>query len=136
MGKINIEELTPVEKHGDIYLKRDDKFGVYNVCGEKARLAYQLIQKGIENSYIDFVTAGSRISPQCKLVSCRLCEILGVKCHLFIPRGKDISVILNINKNNLSELYRTRVGYNNIICKLTSDYAIKNGFRDISFGEL
>lgn len=40
MEKINIEELTPVEKHGDIYLKRDDKFSIYNVCGGKARSAY------------------------------------------------------------------------------------------------
>lgn len=133
MKKINIEELTPVEKHGDIYLKRDDKFSVYNVCGGKARSAYQLIQKGIDDGYTEFVTAGSRMSPQCELVSC-LCEALGVKCHLFMPRGKDTSVILNINKNKLSELHRTRVGYNNVVCKWASDYAIENGFAYIPFG--
>lgn len=129
----NICELTKVENLGNYYFKRDDEFEIYGVCGGKARSAYQLISEGIKNGYKEFVTAGSRMSPQCELVSC-LCQQMGVKCHLFMPKGKDTSVILNINKNNLSEIHRTKIGYNSVICKWSLDFAIENNFYYIPFG--
>ena len=130
---MNIENITPVESVGKIYVKRDDKFVVCGVCGGKARSAYQLILKGIEAGYKEFVTAGSRMSPQCELISC-LCESLGVKCHLFMPKGKDTSVIDNINKNKLSTIHRTKIGYNSVIVKWSKDFAEENGFYYIPFG--
>ena len=130
---MNLQELTPIEKHDNIYLKRDDKFIINNVCGGKARACYQLIQQGIKKGYKEFVTAGSRMSPQCELVSC-LCESLGLKCHLFMPKGKDTSVILNINKNKLSTIHRTKIGYNSVICKWSKDFATENNFYYIPFG--
>lgn len=133
MEVIDIKATSPVEKVGNIYVKRDDKFQIYGVCGGKARSAYQLILNGLNNGYTEFVTAGSRMSPQCELVS-YLCQNIGVKCHLFMPRGKDTSVIKNINKNDLSELHRTRVGYNSVICKWSYDYAMENNFCYIPFG--
>lgn len=51
-----------------------------------------------------------------------------------MPKGKDTSVILNINKNSLSQIHRTEVGYNNVICKWASDYAIENNYCYIPFG--
>lgn len=129
-----IEELTPIEKtQTNIYLKRDDKFKINGVCGGKARSAYQIIINGINNGYKDFVTAGSRMSPQCELVS-YLCQSMGVKCHLFMPQGKETSVIKNINQNNLSEIHRTKIGYNSVICKWSYDYAIENNYCYIPFG--
>ena len=130
---INIKEVTPVEKIGNVYVKRDDKFEIYGVCGGKARSAYQLICDGINKGYTEFVTAGSRMSPQCELISC-LCESIGVKCHLFMPKGKDTSVSLNINKNSLSTIHRTKVGYNSVICKWSKDFAEENNFYYIPFG--
>ena len=61
---VDIKETTPIEKVGNIYLKRDDKFEIYGVKGGKARSAYQLIKQGLEDGYKEFVTAGSRMSPQ------------------------------------------------------------------------
>lgn len=130
---MDIKYTTPVEKIENVYVKRDDKFVVHGVCGGKARSAYQLILDGIEKGYKEFVTAGSRMSPQCELISC-LCENMGVKCHLFMPRGKDTSVILNINKNKLSTIHRTKVGYNSVIVKWSKDFAEENNFYYIPFG--
>ena len=130
---VDIKETTPIEKVGNIYLKRDDKFEIYGVKGGKARSAYQLIKQGLEDGYKEFVTAGSRMSPQCELVSC-LCQNMNVKCHLFMPKGKDTSVILNINKNDLSEIHRTKIGYNSVICKWSYDYSVENNFCYIPFG--
>ena len=130
---IDIKNVTPIELVDNIYLKRDDKFTAYGVSGGKARSAYQLILDGLSKGYKEFVTAGSRMSPQCELVSC-LCQAIGVKCHLFMPKGKDTSVILNINKNDLSEIHRTKIGYNSVICKWSKDFAEENNFYYIPFG--
>lgn len=130
---MNITDITPIEIYNNIYVKRDDKFNIYGVCGGKARSAYQLITDGINKGYTEFVTAGSRMSPQCELVSC-LCESLGVKCHLFMPKGKDTSIILNINKNKLSTIHRTKIGYNSVIIKWSKDFAQENNFYYIPFG--
>ena len=130
---MEINELTPVEYVNGIYLKREDKFVINNVCGGKARACCQLIQDGINKGYKDFVTAGSRMSPQCELVSC-LCEYFNVKCHLFMPKGKDTSIINNINKNKLSTIYRTKVGYNSVICKWSKDFAEEHNYYYIPFG--
>lgn len=133
MITININECTPVEQKGGYYLKRDDKFTVMGVCGGKARSAYQIITKAMQNGFRDFVTAGSRMSPQCELVS-YLCESMDVNCHLFMPRGKETSVISNINKNKRSTIHRTKVGYNSVICKNARDYAETNNYFYIPFG--
>lgn len=130
---MNITELTPIEKHNDIYVKRDDLYKIYNSQGGKARSAYQIISNAIQNGYNNFVTAGSRVSPQCEIVS-DVCEGLNVHCHLFMPRGKDTSVLKHISQNKLSELHRTKVGYNSVICKWALDYAVENDFYYVPFG--
>lgn len=130
---MDINELTPVEYINNIYFKREDKFNIFNVCGGKARSAYQLISDGIERGYTHFVTAGSRHSPQCEIVSC-ICENLNVHCHLFMPKGKETSVIKTINNNYLSEIHRTKIGYNSVICKWSRDFSEENNYYYIPFG--
>ena len=131
--EINLKQLTPIEKINDIYVKRDDKFELFGVKGGKVRSAYMLIQNGLKLGYKEFVTAGSRFSPQCEIVSF-LCQKLNLKCHLFMPKGKNTSVIDNIEKNNLSTIYRTKVGYNTVICHHAKDFAEQNNFCYIPFG--
>lgn len=126
-------EITRIERRGSIYFKRDDTFNVCGVNGGKARAAYHIINKAINNGANEFVTAGSRQSPQCEIVS-EICEHLGVKCHLFMPRGKDTSVIEHINKNKLSTIHRTKVGYNNVIIYNAKKYAEENNYYYIPFG--
>lgn len=133
INNVDINNLTPIEKINNVYIKREDKFIINDVCGGKTRSAYELIINGIEQGYTNFVTAGSRQSPQCEIVS-YLCEYLNVKAHLFMPKGKDTSVIKNINNNSNSTIHRTKVGYNSVICKWSNDYAIENNFYYIPFG--
>lgn len=108
------KDLTPVERVDKYWVKRDDLFEIFGVSGGKARACYQLILDGISKGYKTFVTAGSRHSPQCELVS-TICENLNVGCVLFMPKGDNTSVICNINKNKLSKIIRCNAGYNNVI---------------------
>ena len=122
--RVDIDSLTPVEyyeKEG-IWLKRDDKFSVYGVHGGKARSAYQVIMKLIEDGYKTIVTAGSRQSPQCEIVS-YICKELGVECKVFMPFGGNTSVIDHIEALGNTEIIRVRPGYNNIIVARAREYS-------------
>lgn len=130
---MDLKELTPIEKIENIFVKRDDTFNIAGVKGGKVRSAYMLIQQGVEQGFREFVTAGSRFSPQCEIVS-YLCQYLNLKCNLFMPRGESTSVIEHIENNSLSELHRTKVGYNNVICSYAKAFAIENNFCYIPFG--
>lgn len=130
---MNINELTPIETKEEFYIKRDDMFSVYGVRGGKVRSAYMLIQEGCKQGFREFVTAGSRFSPQCEIIS-YLCQALNLKAHLFMPRGENTSVIDHIENNNLSEIHRVKVGYNNVICSYAKQYAQENNFYYIPFG--
>lgn len=125
--------MTPVEYVDGFYFKRDDKFEVCGVHGGKSRAAYQIIHQGLKQGHTTFVTAGSRMSPQCEIVS-YICEKLGVKCHLFMPNGAETTVTKNIANNRNSIIHRCKVGYNSVICYHAELYAAENGYYYIPFG--
>lgn len=132
---MRLDELTPVEYYEDegVWLKRDDMFEIYGVRGGKARSAYQVILELLEQGYKTIVTAGSRQSPQCEIVSF-ICESMGVDCKLFMPFGGDTSVITNIKNNSHTEIIRVRPGYNNIIVARAREYAENRGCGYVPFG--
>ena len=125
--------MTPIEYIDGYYFKRDDKYEIFGTKGGKARSAYQLIQQGIEKGFDNFVTAGSRMSPQCEIVS-TICEAMGVNCHLFMPSGKETSVLYNIAKNKKSTIYKCEVGYNSVICSRAKKFADEKKYFHIPFG--
>ncbi|MBO4513508.1 MAG: pyridoxal-phosphate dependent enzyme [Victivallales bacterium] len=129
----DIHELTPVERHGDVWLKRDDLFQIFGACGGKARAAYALIRQGLDLGFDTFVTAGSRESPQCELVSA-ICEGLGVNAICVMPRGKETSIIRNIGRNSHTELVRAKLGYNTYIIHMAKKLAQERGAFYIPFG--
>lgn len=131
----DLSALTPVEycKEEGIWLKRDDLFEVHGVHGGKARSAYQVILELLEQGYDTIVTAGSRQSPQCEIVS-YICEGLGVNCVLFMPFGGDTSVIAHIKDNPHTRIERVRPGYNNIIVARAKEYAQNRGCGYVPFG--
>ena len=133
--RMRLDELTPVEYYPNegVWLKRDDMFEIYGVRGGKARSAYQVILELLEQGYKTIVTAGSRQSPQCEIVSF-ICESMGVDCKLFIPFGGDTSVIANIKNNSHTEIIRVRPGYNNIIVARAREYAENRGCGYVPFG--
>lgn len=132
---VDISELTPVqyyEKEG-IWLKRDDLFEICGVRGGKSRSAYQVIQQLIQQGHSTIVTAGSRQSPQCEIVS-YICESLGVDCKVFMPRGAETSVIKHINGNKHTEIIRVQCGYNNVIVARAKEYSEDRNCGYVPFG--
>lgn len=132
---MKIDELTPVEyvESEGIWLKRDDKFEICGVRGGKSRSAYQVIQQLLDEGRTTIVTAGSRQSPQCEIVS-YICESLGVDCKVFMPTGENTSVIDHIEQNSKTEIIRVKPGYNNVIIARSREYAEDRGYGYVPFG--
>lgn len=125
--------LTPIEHIDGYYFKREDLFTFGNAIGGKARVGKALVEKAIENGYSSVVTTGSRDSRGCEIVS-SICEDLGIKCHLFMPSGKDTDVTDIISQRPYSEIHRTKVGYNSVLISHSSKWAEENGSYYIPFG--
>lgn len=132
---MRIDELTPVEynEEKEIWLKRDDLFEVCGVRGGKSRSAYQVIKELVWQGYNGIVTAGSRQSPQCEIVS-YICEDLGIDCVVFMPRGANTSVIDHIEQNMKTHIERVQCGYNNVIIARAKEYAENRGYGYVPFG--
>lgn len=133
---MNLTELTPIEKVGNVYLKREDKFEFAGCNGSKVRGALYIIKKAIDLGYKDFVSVGSRFSPQCEIIS-NICEFLNLKCYLFMPNSyKDTSIIKNIKNNKNTTLVRDlkQGAYTNVLITRAKKFAAENNYYFINFG--
>lgn len=124
-------EQTPIEHIGNsIWLKRDDLFMWNGVRGGKVRTCLALATSGETPSGL--VTAGSRSSPQCNIVS-HIAQSLGIPCRVHTPEGKagdEVSYAIAAGADRVAH----RAGYNNVIIKRAKDDAAALDWRNIPFG--
>lgn len=123
-------ELTPVEKIGEYYFKRDDLFYFGEINGGKVRTALSLC-----NNAIGIVTAGSRLSPQCKIIS-YIGENLNIPVRLHMPQGKNTEIINYISNNKNSTIIKHFPAYNSVLINRArnDEYIINNNYKYIPFG--
>jgi hypothetical protein len=119
--------LTPVERRGDVWVKRDDLFAVAGVRGGKVRSCWHLSQGAP-----GLVTAGSRASPQVNIVA-HIAKRLGIPCRVHTPTG-DLSPEVREAKSLGAEVIQHKAGYNNVIIARAREDAARLGWRDIPFG--
>lgn len=76
--------ITPVEKIGDIYFKRDDKFAPFDngINGSKLRQCVLLFEKNMQLIQNGVITATSILSPQAPIVA-ELCKHYDVPCTIY-----------------------------------------------------
>lgn len=120
-------DLTPIEKIGNYYFKRDDYLILGKANGGKIRGCLRLSQnaKGL-------TTAGSRHSIQVYVVI-QIAKYLNIPCHIHIPSGE----IPKILKNEISEtinVIQHKMGFNNVLIKRAKDDAKENEFIYIPWG--
>lgn len=133
---MTLNELTPIERVGNLWLKREDKFEFAGCNGSKVRGALYIIENAMKMGYKDFVSVGSRFSPQCEIIS-NICEFLNLKCYLFMPNAfKDTSVITNIKKNKNTTLIRDlkQGAFTNVLISRAEAYAKEHNYYFIKFG--
>ena len=121
--------LTPVEKVGNNYLKRDDLFQYAGQRGGKVRSALYLIKKANEKC---LTTAGNRNSPQINIVS-SIGKKLGKPVVAFTSTG-ELGREVKLAKEKGADIKQVRPGYETVITRRAKDYAEKNGCAYIPFG--
>jgi 1-aminocyclopropane-1-carboxylate deaminase/D-cysteine desulfhydrase-like pyridoxal-dependent ACC family enzyme len=97
--------LTPVEKIGNIFVKRDDLYEIAGAHGGKARTAW-FLSRGAKG----LITAGSRSSPQIAIVA-KIAEYLDIPCRAHTTTGE-----LGTNLQGLkATIFQHKPGYNSVI---------------------
>jgi len=120
-------DFTPVERHADHLVKRDDLFTVAGVRGGKVRACWRL-SEGAPG----LVTAGSRQSPQVNIVA-NIAARLGVPCRVHTPTGK-LSPEVKAARDQGAEIIQHKPGYNSVIIARAREDADAHGYREIPFG--
>jgi 1-aminocyclopropane-1-carboxylate deaminase/D-cysteine desulfhydrase-like pyridoxal-dependent ACC family enzyme len=133
--EVTIEDpaaLTPVERHGEFWFKRDDLFAIDGAPGGKVRTCLALAQAGLAAGRKGLVTAGSRASPQVNIVA-HVARRLGVPARCHTPTGElspEVAQAAAIG----AEIVQHKAGYNNVIIARAHEDAVINDWVEIPFG--
>ena len=77
--------LTPIQKVGRLWVKRDDTFRMAGVCGGKARTCLYLGQRAVSKGATGLVTACNTHSPQAAIVAA-IAKYLSVACRVYVNK--------------------------------------------------
>ena len=124
--------LTPVERHGDYWVKRDDKFRIGDSCGGKVRTCLQLATAGRDRGDHTLVTAGSRHSPQVNIVA-TVATHLGMAAECHVPAGPETPELAAARAAG-AMIVAHRPGYNTVIVARAREAATQPGRVHIPFG--
>jgi 1-aminocyclopropane-1-carboxylate deaminase/D-cysteine desulfhydrase-like pyridoxal-dependent ACC family enzyme len=119
--------LTPIERHGHIWLKRDDLYTAGGAHGGKARACWALAQGAP-----GLVTACSRISPQGAIVA-SIARALGIPAVVHTASGPYTDE-MRVAEAAGAIIVQHRPGYTTVTrCRARAD-AEKRGWKCIPFG--
>ena len=118
-------DSTPVERHGNLWFKRDDYFNIGDVYGSKIRVAYSLLSEAKEKGYTSVVCANFRYSPQFLIVA-TVADMLGLKSIGFTSVGEKTSFVSQAELLGM-EIRKVKYGYANVIQARAREYAEKFG---------
>jgi hypothetical protein len=124
-------EMTPVEEHGDIWMKREDYYAFGGVRGAKVRTCMFLVQKA-KDAGVGVITAGSRQSPQVNFVA-QIARAMGVKCRVHVPSGA-LTPELLAAKGARATVVQHEYGYNSVIIARARDDAEARGWVEVPYG--
>ncbi len=119
--------LTPIEQHGDVWLKRDDLFTVAGACGGKTRACWVLAQGAT-----GLVTGNARKSPQQQIVA-RISKKLGIPCCIHTASG-DHTLEMDDAVGFGAEIIQHRMGFSSVLACRAREDAAKRGWVCIPFG--
>ncbi len=127
--------ITPVEKVGAIWLKRNDLYTFAGCNGGKTASALKIIQDAKDKGYTGVVTSGSRISPQCEIVS-SICEELGMDCIVVLNVGKDTKTTEKLKAHKHTTIYHpyNKGIYQNVLNAVARRLAAEKNYCLVPYG--
>lgn len=124
-------DLTPVEDHGGVWMKREDLYTFAGVRGAKVRTCMMLAQRAADRG-VGVVTAGARQSPQVNFVA-QIAARIGVPCRAHVPSGA-LTPELVAAKSAGAEVVQHEAGYNTVIVARAREDAERLGWVEIPYG--
>lgn len=123
------KDLTPVERYGRVFLKRDDLYQLADVpvCGGKVRAIYALAQGA---RYL--VSFGSRYSPHVHRVAA-VAAFLDIPCRLHIASGANTPSV-QAAEDLRAQIIRYRAGYLSVLQARAREDAHASSSTLIPFG--
>jgi 1-aminocyclopropane-1-carboxylate deaminase/D-cysteine desulfhydrase-like pyridoxal-dependent ACC family enzyme len=120
---VRVDEETPVEQHGELWLKREDSWCLDEAGqhGAKVRTCLALGELAQLNGARELVTAGSRHSPQVAIVA----EVglwLSMPTRVFVPAGEETQELAAARELG-AEVVQVRPGHNSVIVARARDWA-------------
>lgn len=122
------DEITPIERRGPVWVKRDDLYQFAGVCGGKVRACRAIAQHAERG----LVTAGSRHSPQVKIVA-RVARTFGLACRIHTPLGPATPEVLDAVKFGAVHI-RHRPGFNSVLIARARSDSVAKGWTEVPFG--
>jgi 1-aminocyclopropane-1-carboxylate deaminase/D-cysteine desulfhydrase-like pyridoxal-dependent ACC family enzyme len=126
-----MDELTPIETHAGLLVKRDDLFSFGGASGGKVRTCLALAKAATDPGGL--VTAGTRGSPQVEIVAL-VAQALGIGCRVHVPASAKPSPELKSAIAAGAEVVEHRPGYNTVIVARARNDAERLGWVNIPFG--
>ena len=120
--------LTPVQRRGDAWVKRDDAFVFGGVNGGKVRTCLAIARK----ASLGLVTAGARQSPQANLVA-RVGKGLGLPVRVHCPSGARMPE-MDAAEQAGAEVVEHFAGRNTVIIARAREDAAASGWTEVPFG--
>ena len=107
------DALTPVDRVGGWWVKRDDAFEVAGSCGGKVRTCLHIARAAQAAGARTLVTAGSRSSPQVNIVA-GVAQVLGMHARCHVPTGQWTPELVAAGRAG-AHLVRHRPGHNSVL---------------------
>lgn len=128
-------DLTPVERHGDVWLKRDDLYTVAGQPGAKARACAEILQNALHAegaSVHTAVTACGRKSPQAMIVA-NVAAHMGLRSEVHTPSGEPgAELVAAMDAGAVRVAHRP--GHNSVIIARAREAASQPGHVHVPFG--
>lgn len=125
--------LTPVQRAGDIWLKRDDLYEpMVGHRGGKVRTCLWLATMAHENGQGGLVTAGSRHSPQVPMVAAAG-RLLNMPVTAYVPAGQLSAELMQAIALG-AQLEHVTPGYNTVLVARARAHARATADTEIPFG--
>ena len=127
----NLPDFTPIEQHGEIWMKREDAHAFAGVRGSKVRTCVHFIERAAA-AKVGVTTAGSRHSPQVNFVA-QIAHRLGVPCRVHVPTG-ELTPELIAARAAGAKIIQHEYGYNTVITARAREDAQERGWIEIPYG--
>lgn len=133
--QVSVEEsnfpdgLSPVQKHGEIWLKREDLWFRGDAHGSKCKVGFQIVgepSRGI-------VGGSHRTSPQAERVAL-IGRELGIPAHVHTAAAAEDSPVIQRCRELGAIIHEHRPGYMNVILKRAEEQAEKDGLTLVPWG--